>query len=87
MHKRLHGLGEIQVGKINGQSRLYAFRIIELKELSQFLIDEIKQDINSTPLLWFEINQSKVILMSKYYENGSINGYMHSKKKPDNQLS
>ncbi|KAM3127580.1 hypothetical protein pb186bvf_020327, partial [Paramecium bursaria] len=83
--KKLFGLGEIKIGELGNQR--YSFRILEFKELSQFVIDETKEDIENLnrikkgfKILSFQIIETKLMIMTKYYQSGNLVSMISGKR-------
>ncbi|CAD8204671.1 unnamed protein product [Paramecium octaurelia] len=90
--RKYNGFGEIKVATIKRDAKKYAVRIIQFKELSSFLIDETKQEIEQInkikkgyKILWFDFNESSMYLLSKYYPNSNLNNFIHKNTGTDNQ--
>ncbi|CAD8098992.1 unnamed protein product [Paramecium primaurelia] len=82
--RKYNGFGEIKVTTLKRDTKKYAVRIIQFKELSSFLIDETKQEIEQInkikkgyKILWYDFNEQSMYLLSKYYPNSNLNEFIH----------
>ncbi|CAD8188787.1 unnamed protein product [Paramecium pentaurelia] len=83
-YKKYNGFGEIKTSTIKSNTKKYAIRVIQFKELSSFLIDETKQEIQQInnikkgyKILWFNFSESSMYLLSKFYPNSNLNNFIH----------
>jgi hypothetical protein len=79
--KRSNGLGVIREGVLANQKNSYAFRIIEFKQLSTYVIEEVETHIAKLNELQHEYiahihgyysEPNKIVFLLKNYENGSL---------------
>ncbi|CAD8170357.1 unnamed protein product [Paramecium octaurelia] len=82
--RKYNGFGEIKIATLQKDSQKYALRVVQFKELSTFLIDETKQEIQTInnirkgyKLFWFDCNESSIYLLSKFYPNSNLNNFIH----------